>query len=982
MEPVHAPTFGELLRRFRKAAGLTQGELAERAGLSLRGINDLERSISLTPHKETVLLLTDALDLSATERDLLYRAARRRPAPRTPTSVPPLPPLPGTTSPPLIGRTHELAQLEHHLAAVDPPLLLLAGEPGIGKSRLLQVASMQAQELGWTVLEGGCHRLSGQEPYAPLLTVLQRHLVHRSPAELRASLHGCTWLVRLLPELAESAVVPAPTWSLPLEQERRLMFGAVARYLTNVAGQAGTLIVLDDLQWAGQDAIDLLNALVRSPSERPMRFLGAYRSTEAPASSPLAHLLADLAREGLASEHTLAPLSQQEAISLLEAVLGEGKEQGLLDLLAQRTGGVPYFLVSCAQGVRAQSQEGRPPPEVPWNVMQSIRQRVSALSQTAQALLGAAAVVGREAPSSLLLEMAAQPTEEGISALEELDRSRLLVEGEGSQAHYQFPHDLIREVVLSDLSAVRQRHWHGQVAEALEKSPGDPPIEELAYHCLRAGEVEKAVLYLERAGDHARDRYAHAEAVNYYRQLVELLEPMGRASEGARLWEKLGDLLALLVRNAEALEAFEQALTILQRGGDRDGQGRTTAKIGSVWSRLGTSADRVIARMEATVAVLQGDGPSLGLAELHLELARWYERDAHARLDACRRAEECAPAAYQSALGRQWRAERAGALIVLGRLEDALAVLEELLPEARAAHDAEGLRLTLFMRAAVYLARGQFVQERQCLEEMLTLVAPRGDRTLIAQVLSRRGKNAFLQGDWTQARQDLEEALHMYPPRIYSGAAQFLPFPLGVLRQAEGRRAEARGWFAEVLRTRRGNSLLVVHWTQAALAEASILAGHPGQARARLDPYLLQGQAEEELGVTQLLPVLAWAYLALDAPERADALLRQAMSRAQAQQVRPVLAEALRIRGLLSLRQARWPEAQAALEEAQALCQVMPAPYLEAKVLYSYGLLHLAQGEPVLARARLEAALALLNRLGERLYAEHVERALTPLSPA
>src|SRR5262249_9524187 len=160
---------------------------------------------------------------------------------------------------------------------------------------------------------------------------------------------------------------------------------------------------------------------------------------------------------GLASEHTLAPLSQQEAISLLEAVLGEEGEQGLLDLLARRTGGVPYFLVSCAQGLRTQTREGSPPPEVPWNVMQSIRQRVAALPQTAQVLLGAAAVVGREAPSALLLEVAAQPTEEGISALEELDRARLLVEG--SEAHYQFPHDLIREVVLSDLSAVRQRHW-------------------------------------------------------------------------------------------------------------------------------------------------------------------------------------------------------------------------------------------------------------------------------------------------------------------------------------------------------------------------------------------------------------------------------------------------------------------------------------------------------------------------------------------
>src|SRR5262245_19208143 len=346
MGPVQAPTFGELLRRYRKAAGLTQGEVAERASLSLRGVNDLERGISRTPHKETVVLLADALGLTATERELLHSVARRRPAPRAPGTVLPLSLPLGTASPPLVGRTRELAQLEHHLAA-GPPLLLLAGEPGIGKSRLLHETCLGTSERGWTVLAGSCHRRSGQELYSPVLTALHRDLAGRSLTELRENLHECTWLVRLLPELTELAVIPAPTWSLPPDQERRLMFGAVARYLANRAGPSGTLLVLDDLQWAGQDALDLLAALVRAPYEQPMRFLGAYRSTEVGIGSPLADLLADLAREGLAAERILAPLAQQDATTLLEALLGEGGERELIDLLAQRTGGVPYFLVSC-----------------------------------------------------------------------------------------------------------------------------------------------------------------------------------------------------------------------------------------------------------------------------------------------------------------------------------------------------------------------------------------------------------------------------------------------------------------------------------------------------------------------------------------------------------------------------------------------------------------------------------------------------------
>src|SRR5262249_45430902 len=156
---------------------------------------------------------------------------------------------------PLAGCGPEVARLEQHLGGSGPPLLLVAGEPGIGKSRLLAEAAERARALGWTVLEGGWHRRSGQEPFAPLLGALESTLRRSAAAALRAQLEGCAWLVRLLPELAETTLVPAPSWSLPPEQERRLMFAAVARYLANVAGPEGTLLILDDLQWAGADAL-------------------------------------------------------------------------------------------------------------------------------------------------------------------------------------------------------------------------------------------------------------------------------------------------------------------------------------------------------------------------------------------------------------------------------------------------------------------------------------------------------------------------------------------------------------------------------------------------------------------------------------------------------------------------------------------------------------------------------------------------------
>ena len=317
----HPLPSGALLKRERLARGLTQEALAERAGLSTHAISDLERGVNRAPRKETLRLLADALQLSADER------ARLEASYRWSTSAPAAPAVPArwvssnTTRVPLAGRAGELGRLAQHLAGEGPPLLLLAGEPGIGKSRLLEEASQHASAQGWTVLAGGCYRQSGQEPYTPLLGALTDYL-HRQPStQGRIALEGCVWLVRLLPELAEQGLLPSAPWKLPPEQERRLMFVAVERFLTNVAGAAGTLLVLDDLQWAGADALELLAVLVRAAGQTPLRVLGSYRSTEVRAEDSLAGLVADLAAAGLAAQLDLSPLAPAEAATLLTSLL-------------------------------------------------------------------------------------------------------------------------------------------------------------------------------------------------------------------------------------------------------------------------------------------------------------------------------------------------------------------------------------------------------------------------------------------------------------------------------------------------------------------------------------------------------------------------------------------------------------------------------------------------------------------------------------
>jgi transcriptional regulator with XRE-family HTH domain len=278
MDRAQSPAFGDLLRRYRAAAGLTQEELAERGGVSARAIGDIERGVSQAPHRDTVRLLVEALGLSTDLRAAFESSARRRVA-RQPTGPP---------APPLVGRTEELALVGRHLAGSGPPILVLAGEPGIGKTRLLAEARRHAVGRGWFVLEGGCQRRDSQEPFAPLLGALVSFLGRRTPSALHGDLRGCAWLVRLLPELAVTIGEALPSWTLPPEQERHLIFAAFARLLTNVARRnvpedfGGLLLALDDLQWAGSDALELLTALVRpglstalSSEHRPLRVLGA-----------------------------------------------------------------------------------------------------------------------------------------------------------------------------------------------------------------------------------------------------------------------------------------------------------------------------------------------------------------------------------------------------------------------------------------------------------------------------------------------------------------------------------------------------------------------------------------------------------------------------------------------------------------------------------------------------------------------------------
>jgi tetratricopeptide (TPR) repeat protein/transcriptional regulator with XRE-family HTH domain len=979
MGAVQSLTFGLLLKQHRRHTALTQEALAARVGYSPSYISQLERGERL-PGRATVQVLATALALGEAEQATLLatvRAQRRRttqaPAPRE------------TTAPPLIGRLGELVRLEQHLAGDGPPVLVLRGEPGIGKSRLLHEAAVRAPQHGLSVLRGGCQQRQGQEPYAPLLGALAARVRAQPRAQVRADLQGCAWLVRLLPELVETALVPVPTWSLPPDQERRLMFAAVARFLANVAGPAGTLLVLDDLQWASADALELLASLVRTANELPLRVLGAYRDTDVHPRHALSAALADLVRDGAVAPLALGPLAPADAAHLVASVLrGAGADRDA-DRAAQaqrvllRVGGIPFYLISCAQALDAGlSDQESAEHEVPWNVAHSIRQRVASLPDPAQELLAAAAVLGTASTLPLLAIMTQRPEDELVTSLDTAISARLLLAGE--EGRYVFAHDLIRDAVVSDLGVEHRKRWHRQAAEALERRTELGSVELLAYHFDHGGDGDKAILYVERAGDRAHELGAHAEAIAHYQDLLRRLERLGRPVDIARASEKLGIALYHLARYDAALSALEQAADGYHAQCDPASEARVVAQIAWAHSNRGTIQEGVtrvqrLLSAEATSTLAPASHAALLIAFARLLGAGWHYREA---LEATERAIAFARRAHNAALLVQAEFARGELLGAVRRTHEALQVMEQVVAATEASGNLATLGEALNTLAQGYEAQGMFAKSRPHMDRALEVAKQVGDPVQVMLLTCNRGQSAFYIGEWRQARQYHERAVAM-AQRLEPSLVSAYPFGgLGLLSLADGH-AE----FGQVCLTTLEHSaehsgdLGALRYARCARAEYEILDGHAERAREALTPLLRGSERElQDAGAIKLLVWLAWAHLELGDVTRAERLIEQGLAHVAAFSYGRLEPDALRIQALIAMRQGRGEEAQAALDTAIARCRGMSYPYSEAKALYTSGLLHNSDGDPAPARARLEAALGLLRRLGEQPYAARVEQVL------
>ncbi|HTJ76458.1 MAG TPA: BTAD domain-containing putative transcriptional regulator [Acidimicrobiales bacterium] len=592
--------------------------------------------------------LEEAVLLQAPELDWSPRsAAAAGPSPLVAPAAAPFPLSAEDGGSPFVGRTGQLEDLMAEWRAArdgGPRLALLAGEPGVGKTRLAMELARAAHGEGAAVLLGHCDEELAV-PYQPFAEALGRVLPGLAPEQLDACVGGRGGeLVRLVPELADLAPgLPDPVASDP-ETERYRLFEAVTRTLAALARDRPVVLLLDDLHWAARPTLLLLRHLVLRAEAMPLLAVGTYRDTERSEAGPGLDLVGALGLPPAKVRHlALSGLDAGAVRELIVAATSQPLSDSQVDLVRsihEGTGGNPFFV---GEVVRNLADTGGPAASwsleatgVPDGVRSVVQRRVSRLSEDAGRLLLVASVIGGHYHLSVLEVAAAVDEDALLAGLEEALAAGLVSEAPGSSLRQRFTHALVRATLYDSLSSARRARLHRAVGEAIERVFAgrlDDHLPELAHHFVAAaelGETDKAVRYSTLAGDRALDLLAHDEAVRHYRSALGLLPP-GDTAARADLLMALGEAEKRSGDPAHRRTLLDAAQVAGALGDPQRMARAAVANSRGFWSATYSVDGERVSALEAALAALPPEDDRLRacvLANLAVELV--YAGDAHA----------------------------------------------------------------------------------------------------------------------------------------------------------------------------------------------------------------------------------------------------------------------------------------------------------------------------------------------------------------
>ena len=527
---------------------------------------------------------------------------------------------------PLVGRSEELGRV---LAALELAFtgsggaLLLAGEAGIGKSRLAAEALTLARQRGFVTLQGAAYPLQADLAYAPVLEALRPFLAGLEPGGLAALVRGLPDLGRLFAGLH----LPPPELLGDADLERTRLFEAVSRLIERVAVGRPVALLVDDLHWADAASLELLHYLARGLAGQRVLLLGAYRLEEARTHPVLRTMVRSLQRLGLAEELPVGALSPEAVAALARALLGGEPPPALLGALCARAAGMPLFVTALIRGLRDTGElvrsggtwvlGGESVTALPPVVRDLVLARLERLDPVGRAVLELVAVADAASPA-VLARVAGPEAGDLEPVLRQLRESGLVAEEPtASGVVYRTAHPLVAEVAYGELPESRRRRLHAGVAAALEAlRPGD--LDRLAHHYQGAAweaDSGRALEVLVAAGQRAEEVHADAEAAGHFAAALALART-DRPAMVAELLESLGHARSRAGQLAAAVAAWSEAARQRERSGDRPATARLRGLLALVeWDR--GRSDAAEAQLAAGFQAVEGTGADLELTDLH-----------------------------------------------------------------------------------------------------------------------------------------------------------------------------------------------------------------------------------------------------------------------------------------------------------------------------------------------------------------------------